>query len=162
MTAFAAARWLAAALALPLIAGAQPAADAPSGAALEAALRGVWCSSNDGGATCWAYDEFHTGGVITACGQFPRATQPFTASARYTIEGRRACYEITGASESFGMSPGDRFCTEVVEVNERLQRYRAADGDEIFTQYRRPAGSRRCPGIEAGLTLPGARAVSGG
>jgi hypothetical protein len=117
----------------------------PTDAALVAALEeGVWCASNDDGRSCWAYEEFKPGNVITTCGQTPGARQPFTASARYEVKGRALCYEVTERNEHFWLLRGSRFCTEILEMTPDYQRYRDVQTGEESVLYRLPKSARRC------------------
>lgn len=43
----------------------------PEGPALQAALQGLWCNSEDGGRSCWAHDRFTPDGRLRMCGRAP-------------------------------------------------------------------------------------------
>jgi hypothetical protein len=116
--------------------------------ALEKALEGAWCNSFDGGKTCWGYDEFSSG-KITSCGRLPQTKNVFTAEARYEVKGTRVCSIVTAASRSFGLPVGERFCVEVLDINERAQRFRSLESGNVDTIFRVPRESVRCPKVEA-------------
>lgn len=135
-----AALWAALALAP---AAAQP--PMPEGAALQRALEGLWCNSQDGGASCWAWDEFAPDGRLRLCGRADGDPRPFHGSGTVTVEGRRMCYRVETASDNFWLPPGQRYCTEIVAIDAHTHRYRDLDGSAEFTLYRRPAAARDCP-----------------
>lgn len=126
--------WL---LCMPAIAGA-----APSGAA---GLVGVWCNSNDGGTTCWAWDEFRADGRFSACGRTEDDPLPFFGEGRYGVDGMRMCYVVERASANFWLQPGGRYCTDILSVDARTHRYRDIDTGAEFTLLRVPPTARRCP-----------------
>ncbi len=64
-------------------------------------LVGVWCNSNDGGSTCWAYDEFRTDGTFEACGRTEDDPRPFRGQGTYSVNGKRMCYVVTQATPNF-------------------------------------------------------------
>lgn len=137
---------IAAALALALApwpASAQP--PAPQGQALHRALEGVWCNSEDGGATCWAYDEFFADGSFQACGVAEGDARPFAGSGDVSVSGRTMCYVVTTASDNFWLPPGSRYCTEIVAIDRHTHRYRDVDTGAEFTLHRRPRAEKRCP-----------------
>ena len=118
---------------------------APVGPALHRALHGLWCNSHDGGASCWAWDRFHTDGRFEACGRTDDDPRPFFGAGRVTVEGRRMCYVVTAASDNFWLPPGARYCTDIVAIDDATHRYRDIDTGAEFTLYRRPAADKRCP-----------------
>lgn len=122
-----------------------PAWAEPSGEALQRALQGLWCNSEDGGASCWAWDEFHADGRFEACGRTPDDPKPFFGAGRVSVEGRRMCYVVTAASENFWLPPGARYCTDIVAIDARTHRYRDIDTGAEFTLHRRPAVDKHCP-----------------
>lgn len=118
----------------------------PMDAALQQALLGVWCNSNDGGRTCWAYDEFFEDGRFEACGRTEDDPRPFRGGGKVTVTGRRMCYEVTFASDNFWIRPGGRYCTDIVAIDGRMHRYRDIDTGAEFVLYRIPKAEKRCPG----------------
>jgi hypothetical protein len=112
---------------------------------LRAALIGVWCNSNDGGRSCWAWDEFTERGTLEMCGLQDGDRQPFKASAQVSFTGRRMCYRVVEATDNFWLRPGQDYCTEIVEVDPRSHVYRDLDTGQQFRLWRRPAGERQCP-----------------
>ncbi len=117
----------------------------PEGAALQRALVGLWCNSHDGGATCWAWDEFTPDGRLHLCGRAEGDARPFHGSGLVTVEGRRMCYRVETASDNFWLPPGQTYCTEIVAIDAHTHRYRDLDGGAEFTLHRRPAAERDCP-----------------
>jgi len=129
--------------AVPL-APAQP--PAPQGQALQRALEGVWCNSDDGGRTCWAYDEFFASGRFSACGQTDDDPRAFRGGGAVSVTGRRMCYTVDTASDNFWMAPGQRYCSDIVAIDAHTHRYRDIDTGREFTLYRRSSAEKRCPG----------------
>jgi hypothetical protein len=128
---------------LPLLLGgcAAPEDFAPT---LPAALVGVWCNSNDGGRSCWAWDEFTEHGTLTMCGLQEEDLLPFQALATVTFTGRRLCYQVVEASANFWLKPGQRYCTEIVEVLSHSHVYRDLDSGKQFKLLRRPSSQKQC------------------
>lgn len=122
-----------------------PAEDGP---ALHRELHGVWCNSNDGGQTCWAYDEFFSDGRFEACGQTDDDRRAFRGTGHVTVHGSRMCYRVASASDNFWIRPGSRYCTDIVAIDAHTHRYRDIDTQAEFTLYRRPAYDKRCPATE--------------
>ena len=114
---------------------------------LEDALQGVWCSSDDGGKSCWAFDDF-TKGAISSCGRDPSTKAPISAKARYEIRGNAVCSIVTEANSAFALRPGDRFCVTVLDIDQQTQRFRIVGSSETVTIYRVPRSRLRCPGGE--------------
>ncbi len=117
----------------------------PTGAALRAALVGAWCNSDDGGHTCWAYDEFLADGRFRACGTHPDDRRRFEGAGRFEVTGRRMCYRVDSATDSFWVRPGTRFCTDIVGIDGREHRYRDIESGQTFVLYRRDAVQPLCP-----------------
>lgn len=114
-------------------------------AALHRALLGVWCNSNDGGRTCWAYDEFFEDGQFEACGRTDDDPRPFRGGGRVNVIGQRMCYEVSFASDNFWIGPGGRYCTDIVAIDDRTHRYRDIDTKAEFVLHRIPKSAKRCP-----------------
>jgi len=127
------------------MAGMVPAATAAQDAALLQALQGVWCNSNDGGRTCWAYDEFFADGSFEACGRTDDDPRPFRGGGPVSVSGRRMCYTVAFASDNFWLRPGGRYCTDILSIDARTHRYRDIDTQQEFTLHRVAHGARRCP-----------------
>jgi hypothetical protein len=117
----------------------------PTGDALHGALQGLWCNSNDGGRSCWAWDEFGADGRFEACGRTDDDPQPFRGAGTVSVSGRRMCYVVSAASDNFWLRPGQRYCTDIVAVDRHTHRYRDIDTGAEFTLYRRAAAEKRCP-----------------
>lgn len=118
---------------------------APRGDALHRALHGLWCNSNDGGRSCWAWDEFSADGRFRACGRTDDDPRPFRGAGRVEVKGQRMCYEVDAASENFWLRPGQRYCTDIVAIDAATHRYRDIDTGAEFTLYRRDNRAVRCP-----------------
>jgi len=132
-------------LALALSAAACTAGAAPADAALQRALVGLWCNSEDGGRSCWAWDEFHADGRFEACGRTDDDLRPFRGSGRFSVQGQRMCYVVEAASGNFWLAPGQRYCTDIVAIDARSHRYRDIDTGAEFTLHRRDNRDKRCP-----------------
>lgn len=135
--------------ALAALAPAAAAGDAAGGrvedAALHRALQGVWCNSNDGGKSCWAYDEFFADGSFEACGRTDDDPRPFRGGGPVSVTGRRMCYTVAFASDNFWLRPGDRYCTDILSIDASTHRYRDIDTLQEFTLHRVARSARRCP-----------------
>lgn len=133
-------------LALPLLlACAGPGPRPVEGAALAQALQGVWCNSNDGGRSCWAYDTFHPDGRFEACGRTEADASAFHGGGPIDVQGRRMCYDVRFANAAFWLPVGSRYCTEIVAIDADRHDYRDLDTGQTFTLHRVPASARRCP-----------------
>jgi hypothetical protein len=117
----------------------------PEGAALQRALEGLWCNSHDGGATCWAWDEFGPDGRLRLCGRAEGDPRPFHGTGIVAVEGRRLCYRVESASDNFWLPAGQTYCTAIVAIDTHTHRYRDLDSGAEFTLHRRPAAARDCP-----------------
>lgn len=115
------------------------------GAALAQALEGVWCNSNDGGRSCWAYDEFFADGRFEACGRTEDDAAPFRGGGPVEVLGQRMCYDVRVANAAFWLPVGARYCTEILAIDAHSHRYRDLDTGQVFTLHRVPAAAKRCP-----------------
>ncbi|WP_088286574.1 hypothetical protein [Ideonella sp. A 288] len=138
-------------LALPVVhALALAQAPAPHGTtlqgdALHRALEGLWCNTADQGRTCWAYDEFFADGRFEACGRTEDDPRGFFGAGVVSVSGQRMCYVVTRASANFWLAPGQRYCTDITAIDERMHRYRDIDTGAEFTLLRRPRSDKHCP-----------------
>ena len=114
------------------------------GAGVAAGLVGVWCNSNDGGRSCWAYDEFRSDGRFEACGQTDDDPRQFHGEGRYTVDGSRMCYVVERSSPNFWLRPGSRYCTEILAVSPTAHRYRDLDTGAEFELTRAAPSAMRC------------------
>lgn len=112
---------------------------------LRQALLGAWCNSNDGGLSCWAYDEFREDGSFEACGTAEGDALAFRGAGAYSVHGQRMCYVVTQATPNFWLPPGGRYCTDILAVGSRSHRYRDIDTGQAFELYRVPAARKSCP-----------------
>ena len=119
-------------------------ASAPTDAALDRALQGAWCNSEDAGRTCWGFDVFDDG-MTRSCGQAPGTSIKFFSRTRYTVNGRRVCHRFIESSQPGTVKPGDTFCADVLEIDDKIQRFRldGAAGDSWI--YRVDRSAVRCP-----------------
>ncbi len=117
----------------------------PEGAALQAALQGLWCNREDDGRVCWAHDRFTPDGRLRMCGQLPDSRQRFDGLGQVEVSGRRMCYRVLRAEGDFWLPPGARYCTEIVELGPRHHRYRDLDSGVVFTLHRLPDSAPDCP-----------------
>ena len=127
--------------------GHSAAAPGATDARLRAALVGVWCNSDDGGKTCWAFDEFRADGTFRACGRTTDDGLPFEGSGRFDVNGRRMCYRVHSASDTFWVRPGSRFCTDIVAIDGRQHRYRDIESGQSFVLQRHTAAQPLCPPV---------------
>lgn len=117
----------------------------PRDDALHRALHGLWCNSDDGGRSCWAWDEFTADGRFRACGRTDDDPRPFRGEGRVDVRGQRMCYVVEAASDNFWLRPGQRYCTDIVAIDARMHRYRDIDSGAEFTLFRRGESPARCP-----------------
>lgn len=117
----------------------------PADTALPQALHGLWCNSDDGGRSCWAWDEFRADGRFEACGRSADDPRPFRGTGRFAVEGQRMCYVVESASENFWLRPGQRYCTDIVAIDAHTHRYRDLDSGASFTLWRRDNRDKHCP-----------------
>jgi hypothetical protein len=116
-----------------------------AGPQLRAALLGSWCNSDDGGKTCWAYDEFLADGSFRACGRTPDDGQYFEGSGSFDVSGRRMCYRVHSATDTFWVRPGSRFCTDILAIDKHQHRYLDIESGRSFVLHRRAADRALCP-----------------
>lgn len=117
-------------------------------AALERALDGAWCNSDDGGKTCWGYDLFDRGN-LRSCGRFPETKQSFVGQSRYNVNGSRVCHVITHSSVPELLKPGEGFCVDVLQIDAKTQTFRDLDTNIDTVVYRVDRKSVKCPGTGA-------------
>ena len=117
----------------------------PKDAALSAALRGVWCASEDNGKTCWGYDHFVDEGLVEACGAFPDDGTTFRLKGRYELRGRESCLTVIESNIPKFYPVGHRLCTRVLRIDKRQHTYKNVASGTEHTTYRVPETSKRCP-----------------
>ena len=105
----------------------------------------MWCHSEDGGKSCWAYEEFLDQGQVAACGRYANTSQPFTSTGKYDIQGQRVCFVVTQAGDTFTRKAGTRFCSEILAINGQQQRHRDLESGRETVTYKVAASSRQCP-----------------
>jgi hypothetical protein len=124
-----------------------PAAVIPApieGAALDSALQGVWCSSTDGGKSCWGYDLMKSG-KSQACGTLPETRQTYSASSTYTVSGSMVCHVVTHSSSGL-LVPGTNICVNVLSIDGKTQRFLDPKSGAVTVAYRLSAKKLQCPG----------------
>lgn len=139
-------RWLAAAACTLATGGTAAPAAVPTDQALAQAILGAWCNSDDGGRSCWGYDEYLPGGAARSCALPPGSSRPWSGTATYEVKGPFVCLRVTDSTDD-SMRPGDRICIQVLEIDARHQRFRYVDSDAEFTLHRRAPADVRCPGV---------------
>ncbi len=83
-------------------------------------LIGTWGNSVDGGQTFWGYDEFQSDGILNSWGTFPGSDIKFKTKSRWTLEVSEkliGCFTVIEASQSSGLTPGEKICQEVVSID---------------------------------------------
>lgn len=128
----------------PLLAVAQ--SHTPTDGALKQALLGVWCNSDDGGKSCWGYDEYREDGTISTCSLNPGSMQSWHGAATYEVRGNYSCMIVTYSSDK-SMRQGEKICAQILEITPSHQRYKYIDFPEQFTLYRRRPEEKRCPSL---------------
>lgn len=111
---------------------------------LHAELLGLWCNSEDGGRSCWAWDEFRPDGSLHLCGRHAFDREGFSATATVHFSGSRMCYQVLEATPTFWLRAGQRYCTEIVSVAPDAHVYRDLDSGQQFTLLRRPVSDKGC------------------
>jgi hypothetical protein len=113
-------------------------AEVPKDAALARALDGTWCFSRDEGKTCWAWEKVTAEGGLRVWGQTSDGLNEFWSEGTYTVDGVVTCVKITAASEHAHHVAGDAFCAEVLQVDEKIHRFRGVGGTREVITYRLP------------------------
>jgi hypothetical protein len=117
--------------------------------ALDDALQGVWCISNDGGKSCWGFEEYRRG-FIWSCGRNPATQAVMKATLRYEVRGKEVCAVVTDASATYPLKPGGPYCINVLDINDQtLQFLGVTSPSETKTNYRVSRARMRCPEVEA-------------
>jgi len=104
----------------------------------------VWCVSEDGGKSCFAYDHIIDEVNAASCGILEGSINPFMMKATYSIHGNEICYEIRESSGRDALPVGDRFCAVILSTNKKQETYRFTDSDEVFTMYKTRLKSPPC------------------
>ena len=104
---------------------------------------GVWCSSNDDGATCWGIGETYPDGTADACGHMPDGVE-FALMLTYAAEGEMRCETVTKSSHPHVMAPGTKFCSRVISLDGDRYSYAFADEARVRTSYRRTRQDKWC------------------
>ena len=110
----------------------------PSAANIESLLLGVWGTSEDEGKTFTGFDEYTKEGKIISWGYISELSRYFELEASYQILGNSppfSCVEITYSSEPSIISPGIKWCDEVVYIDAERFIYKSDDG-RYNTLYR--------------------------
>lgn len=78
------------------------------------------------------------------CGVQEGDPRPFRAEADVSFSGRLMCYQVREATDNFWIKPGQRYCTEIVQVEPQRHIYRDLDSGESFELLRKPASAKSC------------------
>ena len=108
-------------------------------------LIGVWCNSNDGGKSCWAFDEFNSSGQFHACGKTEDEGMGFSGEGRFAVDGQRMCYVLDTATPNFWLQAGSRYCTDILSIGPKRHRYRDIDTKQEFELLRVDPSRKQCP-----------------
>lgn len=117
----------------------------PADSALIDALQGSWCVTDDDGKSCWAYDTFTSRETIEACGIFPETGKTFRIRATFKVSGTKMCHTVTESNAPESLPVGNKFCTQVLAVDDKIQRYKYLETGEVDTIYRVPKSNVKCP-----------------
>jgi hypothetical protein len=71
---------------------------------------GVWCSSKDGGKTCFGYDEVYEDGTSDSCGRIPNGGPEFALKLTYKISGNTKCETVVETTHPDIMPVGKTVC----------------------------------------------------
>ena len=115
----------------------------PLDASLDKAMFGAWCSSEDGGKTCWGYDQFDSG-IVRSCGRFSNSEVDFFVRSRYIINGTKVCYTIAQSTLPEILKIGQRFCEDVLQIDFRTRRVRDLESNEESVSYRTNEKTVKC------------------
>ena len=106
----------------------------------------VWCSSNDGGKTCFGYGELYDDGTSDACGRVPGGPE-FALRLTYEIKGNSTvCETVTKTSDPNVMPIGDTFCSIYVGrgSNEFLYRFKDDPPGKVRHSYNARRDDKWC------------------
>lgn len=117
----------------------------PSSDELARLIKGTWCTPDASGNGCEGYDTYVDDRNVQACGRQPGMDGVFRAASTYTIDGNRICYRVTRSNNARVMSAGDRFCADILRIDDRVQIYRFTDEAKAYT-VRRVRGPAPCAG----------------
>ncbi len=106
------------------------------------AMVGDWCLSIDEGKSCWNHHRF-TDTTIHSCGVVPKTGAAFEARSSYTVEGALLCQTVVTSSLPDIITPGYKTCTEIIEINTKIHRFRSPTSSNEGAVYRK-AGQGTC------------------
>jgi hypothetical protein len=113
-------------------------------------MLGVWCSSRDGGRTCWAYGETYANGEIDSCGTVPGTDVSFAMLLQAENRGDTRCETVVKTSHPEILPVGERFCARLVSVEPDQYSYVFTDDEKVRTLYRRAITDKWCqPAIDS-------------
>lgn len=115
----------------------------PEDEAYRRELVGSWCASDDEGQTCWGYDNYYADGTFDSCFS-PESGIVIRLKGTYQITGRVECFEVQESEAEDSIPAGFRSCSELLEMNERLQRFRHMDTGKNGVAYRVSRQPGRC------------------
>ena len=107
-------------------------------------LVGVWCSSKDDGATCWAYGETYPDGTVDSCGREPSSGTEFAMVLTSEVQGPVKCETVVKTSHPNVMPVGEKFCSRILSKSKDRYTYSFTDDSRARTTYRRPRSEKWC------------------
>ena len=108
---------------------------------------GVWCSSRDNGATCWAYGETYPDGTIDSCGREPASGTEFAMTLTSKVDGPLRCETVVKTSHPEVMPVGESFCSRLISKGKDQYTYSFTDDSKLRTTYRRPRSQKWCQAV---------------
>ena len=108
-------------------------------------IKGTWCTPEQTSAGCAGYDYVIDDRTVIACGKLRDSEEIFSATSQYTIDGNKICYKVISSTDTRAMSAGDKFCAEIVKINDSIEIYRFVGETREFT-IRRVQGPPPCAG----------------
>ncbi|WP_139304874.1 hypothetical protein [Microbulbifer marinus] len=100
----------------------------------KSSLVGVWVNYGEKGEVI-GYDQYKENGKTHSWGTIPYTGEEFEAEGNYTIEGNKCCITIEKSSIPMLLPVGDRWCDEVLSVDDKVLVYRTPKG-EVAKAYR--------------------------
>ena len=118
--------------------------EAPALSYSNSQMLGVWCSSRDGGRTCWGYGETYANGDMDSCGTVPDTDVSFAMVLHAENHGDTRCETVVKTSHPKVMPVGERFCSRLVAVEPDEYSYVFTDDTKVRTLYRRARTEKWC------------------
>jgi hypothetical protein len=136
-------------LTLPLIAVAcSPAQSGPRPSKISPKqVSGVWCSSIDGGKTCWGIGETYSNGTEDSCGRELMQGVEFAMTLTYELKDNVMCETVVKSSHPKIMPPGEKFCSVLIDVKPDRHTYHFTDDEKVRTSYRKARSDKWCQNL---------------